>query len=85
MRARSQWVQVTTEGDAFLIAWHTPVEAARWSMLLQLALLELDWWVRGRGSGGCGAWRCVCACGGEGAFIAHAWLVLSLPAALGYV
>lgn len=35
--------EVTTEGDAFLVAWHTPNDAVRWCMTVQLALLKLDW------------------------------------------
>ncbi|EFJ39833.1 hypothetical protein VOLCADRAFT_100489 [Volvox carteri f. nagariensis] len=35
--------QVTTEGDAFLVAFHDPVDAVRWALLLQSALLKLDW------------------------------------------
>ena len=35
--------QVTTEGDAFLVAFHEPVDAVRWALLLQSALLKLDW------------------------------------------
>ncbi|GLI59319.1 hypothetical protein VaNZ11_001174 [Volvox africanus] len=35
--------EVTTEGDAFLVAFHDPVDAVRWALLLQSALLKLDW------------------------------------------
>ncbi|PNW77776.1 hypothetical protein CHLRE_10g451250v5 [Chlamydomonas reinhardtii] len=35
--------EVTTEGDAFLVAFHEPVDAVRWALLLQSALLKLDW------------------------------------------
>ncbi|GIL44201.1 hypothetical protein Vafri_1723 [Volvox africanus] len=35
--------EITTEGDAFLVAFHDPVDAVRWALLLQSALLKLDW------------------------------------------
>ncbi|GIL68254.1 hypothetical protein Vafri_21507 [Volvox africanus] len=35
--------EVTTEGDAFLVSFHDPVDAVRWALLLQSALLKLDW------------------------------------------
>ncbi|GFR45632.1 hypothetical protein Agub_g7040, partial [Astrephomene gubernaculifera] len=35
--------EVTTEGDAFLVAFHDPVDAVRWALLLQSSLLKLDW------------------------------------------
>lgn len=36
-------VQVTTEGDAFIVAFHDPIDAVGWALHLQLALLEAPW------------------------------------------
>ena len=35
--------QVTTEGDAFIVAFHDPIDAIGWALHVQLALLEAPW------------------------------------------
>lgn len=35
--------QVTTEGDAFILAFHDPLDAVSWALQVQLALLEAPW------------------------------------------
>lgn len=36
-------VQVSTEGDAFTMAFHDPVDALSWALEVQHKLLLLDW------------------------------------------
>ena len=36
-------MQVTTEGDAFIVAFHDPIDAIGWALHVQLALLEAPW------------------------------------------
>lgn len=36
-------LQVTTEGDAFIVAFHDPLDAVGWALHVQLALLEAPW------------------------------------------
>ena len=36
-------MQVTTEGDAFIVAFHNPMDAVSWALHVQLALLQLAW------------------------------------------
>ena len=36
-------LQVTTEGDAFVVAFHDPIDAVGWALHVQLALLEAPW------------------------------------------
>ena len=36
-------LQVTTEGDAFILAFHDPLDAVGWALHTQLALLEAPW------------------------------------------
>ena len=36
-------LQVTTEGDAFIVAFHEPLDAIGWALHVQLALLEAPW------------------------------------------
>jgi len=36
-------VQVTTEGDAFIVAFHNPMDAVSWALHVQLALLQVAW------------------------------------------
>ncbi|DBA88295.1 TPA: hypothetical protein ACH3X1_016535 [Trebouxia sp. C0004] len=35
--------EVTTEGDAFMVAFHDPLDAIAWALHVQLALLEAPW------------------------------------------
>ncbi|KAL0023908.1 hypothetical protein WJX79_009620 [Trebouxia sp. C0005] len=35
--------EVTTEGDAFMVAFHDPLDAIGWALHVQLALLEAPW------------------------------------------
>ena len=35
--------QVTTEGDAFIVAFHDPLDAIGWALHVQLAFLEAPW------------------------------------------
>ncbi|KAL3142345.1 hypothetical protein ABBQ38_002682 [Trebouxia sp. C0009 RCD-2024] len=35
--------EVTTEGDAFIVAFHDPIDAIGWALHVQLALLEAPW------------------------------------------
>ena len=35
--------QVTTEGDAFVVAFNDPIDAVAWALHVQLALLEAPW------------------------------------------
>lgn len=34
---------MTTEGDAFIVAFHDPLDAIGWALHVQLALLEAPW------------------------------------------
>lgn len=34
---------MTTEGDAFILAFHDPLDAVGWALHVQLALLEAPW------------------------------------------
>ena len=36
-------IQVLTEGDAFMVAFHDPIDAIGWALHVQLALLEAPW------------------------------------------
>ncbi len=36
-------MQVTTEGVAFIVAFHNPLDAVSWALHVQLALLQLVW------------------------------------------
>ena len=36
-------IQVLTEGDAFMGAFHDPIDAIGWALHVQLALLEAPW------------------------------------------
>lgn len=36
-------MQVATEGDAFIVAFHSVTDAIRWAMHVQTALLNLLW------------------------------------------
>lgn len=38
-----QGVELMTEGDAFLVAFHSPMEAIRWCAGVQTALLDVEW------------------------------------------
>ncbi len=36
-------MQVTTEGDTFIVAFHNPMDAVSWALHVQLALLQVAW------------------------------------------
>jgi len=36
-------LQVLTEGDAFIVAFHDPIDPIGWALHVQLALLEAAW------------------------------------------
>ena len=40
---RFRGYEVKTEGDAFMVAFRTPVDAVNWCLEVQLALHETDW------------------------------------------
>ena len=42
-RTKSHCLQVTTEGDAFIVAFHDPLDAIGWALHVQLAMLEAPW------------------------------------------
>jgi len=41
--AKHQGHEVTTEGDAFIVAFHTPALALRWCFEVQVALAHVPW------------------------------------------
>ena len=43
MGLSAAYVQVATEGDAFTMAFHDPIDAASWALQVQQALLTLPW------------------------------------------
>ena len=40
---KSAWLQVATEGDAFTMAFHDPIDAIAWALEVQHKLLTLPW------------------------------------------